>query len=186
MDPRFYVYAYLREDCQTPYYVGKGTGNRAWSKKRNFYPPKDKTRIKIIASSLYEDEAFLLEKKLINYFGRKDLGTGILHNQTDGGEGGSNISLEVRAKRSKALKGVYVGERSVWGGKKNPAQSERMKGENHPLYGVPCSEERKHKSSEKQKSIIRPKIECPHCKVWRDSGNYAKAHGDKCKDKNNE
>ena len=150
-DYKFYVYAYLREDYQSPYYIGKGSGNRAWSKKRDFYPPNDKNRIKIVAKSLYEDEAFALEKKLISIFGRQDLGTGILRNQTDGGEGGSNISLETRAKRSKSLKDVYTGERSVWGGKKNPAQSERMKGSNHPLYGIPCSDDRKRKSSEKQK-----------------------------------
>lgn len=181
--PRYYVYAYLREDLKTPYYIGKGTGKRAWSSKRNFKPPQNKNRIKIIANSLFEDEAFILEKKLIKYFGRKDLGTGILHNQTDGGEGGKNVSAETRAKRSKALKGVYVGELSVWGGKKNPAQSERMKGEKHPLYGKPCSEERKRKSSEAQKGKIRPKIECPHCGIWRDRGNYSKTHGDKCKNK---
>jgi len=124
-DPKFYVYAYLRKDGQSPYYIGKGSGDRAWSKKRTYKPPSDKNRIIIIAKSLFEEEAFDLEKKLIKKFGRKDIGTGILANQTDGGEGGSNISPEVRAKRSKALKGVYVGELSVWGGKKNPAQSER-------------------------------------------------------------
>ena len=192
MDTRFYVYAYLRKDGQTPYYIGKGSGNRAWSSKRSIKPPHDNTRIKIIANSLCEDEAFLLEKKLIIQFGRKDLGTGILYNKTDGGEGGSNISPETRAKRSKALKGVYIGERSVWGGKRNPEQSKRMKGENHPLYGVPCSEERKSKSSKKQKGKRTgkenpmfgkqtPLVLCLGCKDTFTLGNYQRWHGNKCK-----
>jgi len=149
-DYKYYVYAYMREDNTSPYYIGKGSGNRAYSKKRSFAPPKNRERIKIIATGLSESEAFILEKKLIAQFGRKDINTGILHNWTDGGEGGSNISPEVRAKRSAKLKGVYIGNKSVWGGKKNPAQSKRMKGENHPLYGVPCSDERKRKSSQAQ------------------------------------
>jgi hypothetical protein len=42
---RFYVYVYLRED-KTPYYIGKGSGDRAWVKhSTETKPPKDKSRI---------------------------------------------------------------------------------------------------------------------------------------------
>lgn len=86
----YYVYQYLREDL-TPYYIGKGKNDRAWEthKRDNGADllPTDKSRIKILAKSLSEDEAYLLEIKLIDYYGRKDLGTGILRNLTDGGEG---------------------------------------------------------------------------------------------------
>lgn len=83
----YYVYAYLREDF-TPYYIGKGKDKRAWTKcKGEVYPPQDKSFVKILAHKLSEKEAFLLEVKLISFYGRKDLGTGILRNKSDGGEG---------------------------------------------------------------------------------------------------
>jgi hypothetical protein len=40
----YYTYAYLREDG-TPYYIGKGKGNRIKSKQRNINPPKNNSRI---------------------------------------------------------------------------------------------------------------------------------------------
>jgi len=84
---KYYVYVYLRVDG-TPYYIGKGQGKRAWTKgKGEVYPPVDKSLVKIIAHKLWENEAFALEEKLILQYGRKDLGTGILRNQSNGGEG---------------------------------------------------------------------------------------------------
>ena len=94
----FYVYAYIREDG-TPYYVGKGTGVRAWSKNhKGIGVPKDKSKIVMLYNSLSEDLAHLKEKELISLYGRKDLGTGILYNRTDGGEGASGRVLSESAK----------------------------------------------------------------------------------------
>jgi len=85
----YYTYAYLRED-KTPYYIGKGTENRIYSTNRRVKPPKDKSRIIFLKQNLTEEEAFKHEKYMIAVFGRKDNGTGILRNLTDGGEGTSN------------------------------------------------------------------------------------------------
>jgi len=86
----YYTYAYLRED-KTPYYIGKGTGRRIYSKNRKgLKPPNDKSRIIFLKQNLTEEEAFKHERYMINLFGRKDNGTGILRNRTDGGEGTSN------------------------------------------------------------------------------------------------
>jgi hypothetical protein len=83
----FYSYLWLREDG-SPYYVGKGKGNRAFRGRRNGghlpHPIKDRV---VIFPMLNEAEAFESEMALIELFGRKDNGTGILRNLTDGGEG---------------------------------------------------------------------------------------------------
>jgi hypothetical protein len=183
----YYVYAYLRDKdsntakAGTPYYIGKGSHNRKNSKHQRVPVPTNKRCIVILERNLTELGAFAIERRMIKWYGRKDLGSGILLNRTNGGEGGSGISNEVRQKRSAALKGKYTGELSVWGGKDNPEQSKRMSGDKHHFFGVPCSKERKLKSSLKQKGIIRPKHKCPYCNKLADAGNYTKHHGDNCK-----
>ena len=107
---QYYTYAYLREDG-TPYYIGKGRNNRAFKKnKGDIRPPKDKSKIIFLKQNLTEEEAFKHEIYMIAVFGRKDLGTGILRNRTNGGEGvsGGIISEENRKKRSEVGKKVSL------------------------------------------------------------------------------
>jgi len=87
----FYTYLWLRENG-TPYYVGKGSGHRAYeahrgANKKSYAPPKGRIVFYIAKD---EADAFEMEKLLIWYYGRKDLGTGCLRNFTDGGDGVSN------------------------------------------------------------------------------------------------
>ncbi len=142
----FYTYAYLREDG-TPYYIGKGVGNRAYKKsKREINPPVDKNRIIFLKKNLTEDEAFRHEVYMIDIFGRKDLGTGILRNKTNGGEGLSGLiwSEEHKEKISKSQEG----ESNSFYGKSHSEETRKklsnaFSGKNHPQYGGTISEEHK-------------------------------------------
>lgn len=140
-DPkRFYTYAYLREEG-TPYYVGKGQGRRIFqSVGKPCNIPKDKSRIIYLKKNLLESDAFIHEVYMIAVFGRKDLGTGILYNKSDGGEGPSGmvITEELRKKMSDERRG-----------KKKPKQSENMKGEKNPMYGKKRTDDEKERIRQK-------------------------------------
>ena len=85
----YYTYAYLREDG-TPYYIGKGKNYRAYNNGgKPCCRPPTKDRIIILKNNLTEEDAHRHEIYMINVFGRKDIGTGILRNKTNGGEGKS-------------------------------------------------------------------------------------------------
>ena len=81
----FYTYAYLRKDG-TPYYIGKGKGYRAWVTHHKPVEKPSHDRIMLLKTNLTEQEAFKHEAYMIAVFGRKDTGTGILRNRSDGGE----------------------------------------------------------------------------------------------------
>ncbi len=138
----YYTYAYLRED-RTPYYIGKGTKYRAFGRtRRGAKPPKDKTRIIFLKQNLTEEEAFKHEKYMIAIFGRKDLGTGILHNRTDGGEGVSGYRFSEESKKAKSIK--YKGRKGTPHTEetKEKLRKARLKQE-HPWEGKSHSEKTK-------------------------------------------
>lgn len=98
---RYYVYLHKTSDTGVIFYVGKGSGYRAWSDYcRNPYWINIKNKhgftTEILFDDLEEDESYLVERDVIlelRYFGIK------LTNLSDGGEGGYNPSQETRVKQ---------------------------------------------------------------------------------------
>lgn len=121
IERRFYVYALFRPWDGSPFYVGKGSGDRAGRHLRQGDRHKNRRLaailrratsdgleipIVIVRNALAEAEAFETEKALIAAIGR--LQSGPLVNLTDGGEGpaGMIITESVKAK----LRAAHAGK----------------------------------------------------------------------------
>lgn len=145
----YYTYAWLRVDGP-PYYIGKGQRKRAWRKSlKGVRGPKDESRVLILKQSLSENEAFRHEIYMINVFGRKDLGTGILHNRTNGGEGSSGrVCLPSTKKKISTMR------KKVGGTRYGPHSEETKRKLSESHKGKKLSEATRKKISESGKGRV--------------------------------
>lgn len=109
------VYAHYKSSDKQPFYIGKGKAKRAYSKKgrSSFWKrvtDKYDWYVSILHSNLSEQDALSKEVELIALYGRRDNGTGILVNLTDGGESTINMSEQSRQKISEKAKGRVVSD----------------------------------------------------------------------------
>jgi hypothetical protein len=114
---------------------------------------------------------------MIAVFGRKDLGTGILRNMTNGGDGISGYTHTEETK--KLLSEKNSGKNNAWYGKNHTEETKsKMKESNKSRKRTPHSEETKRKIRESAK------------KYWKNGGRnvngknnsfYNKKHTDECK-----
>lgn len=130
----FYTYMHTRNDTGRPFYIGKGSGDRAWhrSKKRgahwNNIVRKHGFSAVVLASWETEEAAFEHERLLIAAM--RDIGAPLI-NRTDGGEGksGATVSNETRAKLSSIKRGVVNGEMNPMFGRRHSEDARRKQSE---------------------------------------------------------
>jgi ribosomal protein S27AE len=137
----------------------------------------------VLENNLTNVGSLAIERRMIRWYGRIDNETGILRNQTDGGDGRTGQKGIPKPKWTEESKTKRKGEGNPMFGKtkeqhhnygKNVHSEEflkrlsetlkRYRGELHPLYG---------RTIERQV--------CPHCNRSISIHHYKRLHGDRCK-----
>jgi len=151
---QYYVYGHFTPNTNVPFYIGKGTGNRAWRKQnRNvlWYDIVNKHgyEVKILHDNLSESCALFEEINLITLYGRITDSTGILVNITSGGEGGGMTGRHHSEKTKQKIKMSNTGKTRSQETKdkiskiktgKRPSEETKIKmsnavtGENNPFW----------------------------------------------------
>jgi hypothetical protein len=178
----YYVYAYLRKSNNTPYYIGKGKDNRAYKKHIGVTTPLDKSKIVFLETSLSEIGSLALERRMIRWYGRKDLGTGILNNRTDGGEGVSGYVTP--PDRRAAISRANTGEGNGMYGKTHTGDAKRRISIGHT--GIRLSDEHKEAvgAAHRGKSLTdEHRAKCSKKLSGKNNPNYGKKISEEQKEK---
>jgi hypothetical protein len=150
---KYYVYKLIDPILNLPFYIGKGSGNRAWShnefKDGNENPYKDRYIKKLHDQNLEpivdivqyfddENDAYNFEETLTESVGLKNL-TNLVIGARPPSKKGWRPTEETLLKRSKGLKGIPRTKEWCLN------LSLSKKGKNNPMYGkkIPCTEKRK-------------------------------------------
>lgn len=150
---KYYVYQLLDPVSKLPFYIGKGSGDRAWThnefKDGNENPHKDRYIRKLHNQNLEpivdivkyfdnETDAYVFEEFLTESIGLENL-TNLVIGARPPSKKGWHPSTNTLEKRSRGLKGIPRTE--DWCRKLSLSKQ----GENNPMYGRknPCSQEKR-------------------------------------------
>ena len=167
----FYIYKHKRLKDGSTFYIGKGKNDRITEdKNRNLHWNRVVTKdggfdSEIIKDGLSEEEAFILEIKLIN-----EIGLSNLTNMTGGGSGGNTrtkyTSVEYDEwRRKKSVS--QTGNVGYWRGKVRPEHSEKIREiAKSGVYKdngkwIPSDSTRKLMSI--SATVKPPRVICEHC-----------------------
>lgn len=163
-----YIYSHTTLDTNQIFYIGIGSTpnyKRAYSKTYrskhwNNIIKKHGYEVQILSHNKTWEEVCELEKLLISYYGRKDLGLGNLCNLTDGGEGALGVVRSEELKKRYGLHNI--------GRKPTPEHLQKNRdansGEKNGFYNKKHSEETIQylrdintgkKASEETKALLR-------------------------------
>lgn len=122
-----------------------------------------------------------LERRYINWYGRKDIGTGILINKTDGGEGTSG--LKHTEEQYKKLVAAATARKGI---PRSKEICDKISASKKGKPGTPKSAETRAKISASHKKRERGQAVCPHCGKEGAAPQMKQWHFDKCKRKNDD
>lgn len=184
-EPVFYVYVWIRNDINEPFYVGKGKGRRCYDKRRKNKFLKyvmgylERTGVGYTVIKLKENmtelEAYDLEKETISLYKSKGYK---LTNIMPGGEGGdyvSSLTPEEKAEYSKRMSQSCMGKNK---GHKHTEEAKRKMsiaaskrvGPLNPYYGH-------HESRKKKKSDLIVKTGKPQTEKQKKAASEGNKKG---------
>jgi hypothetical protein len=207
-----YLYKHTRLDNDQVFYIGIGKDDtlkkRAYNKRRRSslwkkIVSKINYRVDIIEENITWEEACKKEISLIRLYGKIVDGSGSLVNITSGGEGGDTTKNKICIYKGDSEKRIYEEEFTIYQkkgwergfsdrhrkqssivktGKKYSEETNKKKGR----LGYKHKNSTLEKMSLASKGVKKPKVQCPHCKLFGAPSPMRRWHFDNClNNKNN-